>query len=167
MHYYDEEDDREPLSWRDIDKLKDGGKHRDGEKPLGEEKPRRTSYAHKQYKKKLEEFFSTGKKKEDKVKNDELKKLKEIKNKNQYLRAADEYIARNGYPKDLDFLLSMLDHKDSEKILASVKVIEELFKDESDTRKDIIRQKIHILEMTSSDSKVQSIAEETLSRMKE
>ena len=164
MNYYDD-DDREKPSWRDIDKMKDRGgraKERRDEQP----RPKRTTYAKMQYKKKLEEFFSVGKKKEDKVKLEELKKVKDIKNRNAYMKAADEFIKKYGMPKDLDFLLSMLDHRETENVCKSLELIEQMYKDETETRQDIIKQKVHILEMTASDPKVQGMAEEILSRMK-
>ena len=168
MPYNYDDEERERPDWSEIDKMKDRSKHVDKEKQEREtpEKPKRTSYAHKKYKEKLEEFFSLGKKKEDKIKNEELKKIKEIKNRSLYMKAATEYIEKNGYPKDLDFLLTLLDHKETEKIMESIKVIEDLYKGETDTRKDIIKQKIHILEMTASDPKIQQLAEEALERMK-
>ena len=169
MHYYDD-DGKDKLSWSDIDKLRDGGKHREPKDQNREEekseKPKKISYAHKQYKKKLEEFFSIGKKKEVKVKNEELKKIKEIKSKSAYIKAADEYVAKNGFPRDLEFLFSFLEHKDSEKVAKSLELIEELYKEETETRQGIIKQKIHILEMTSSDPKIQGLAEEILARIK-
>ena len=165
MHYYDD-DERERPSWSDIDKRKNRSKHVTGDERERTERPKKTSYAHKQYKKKLEEFFSVGKEKEDKKKNEELRKIMDIKNRAAYMKAANEYVEKNGMPKHLDFLLTMLDHKSTERVLESIKIIEELYKDETDTRKDIIKQKIHILEMTASDPKIQGLAEETLERMK-
>lgn len=167
MTYYDEED-REKPDWREIDKMKDRSKHvdKDREKAERADRPKRVSYAQKQYKKKLEEFFSIGKNKEDKQKQDELKKIKDIKNRNAFMKAASEYVEKNGFPRDFDFLIEMLDHKESEKVIESMRMLEALFKDETETRKDMIKQKVHILGMTSSDPKIQGAAEETYERMK-
>jgi hypothetical protein len=163
MVRYQEEDGREKMSWREIDRRKDRSPHapKEQREPQAQRpKSRRSEWMMKQYRKEVDKLFM-GKKGTQKHE----KSLKEIgKNHgtDQFETVAKTYIDQYGLPDDWNTLSLLLDYPDSNKVTEVIGAMEKIFETRSPVEKRGFKAKLDILAMTTTNSDLRDAAEELI-----
>ncbi|MCX5906586.1 MAG: hypothetical protein NTY64_05205 [Deltaproteobacteria bacterium] len=109
MGRYDDDDDREKLSWREIDKLRDHSRQV-GDRRSYQERTLRSDWAKKQHLREAEKFFQ-GKKGTEAYKKAHAA-LNDHYGTPQFQKAAQEFLQEFGLPDDWGTLLLLLDYPD-------------------------------------------------------
>jgi len=153
MMSYDE-DDREKLSWREIDRQKDKSKHASQEKPVFK-KTKRSEWIQKQYRKEAEKLFM-GKKGTPEYR----KARNELYNRHgtpKFPAIAKKFIQEYGLPDDWDTLFLFLDHKDADIVKEVILKLKSNYRERSLTAMQGFRAKLEIIAMTSADKGLREI----------
>jgi len=153
MINYDEED-REKLSWREIDRQKDKSKHASQEKPVFK-KTKRSEWIQKQYRKEAEKLFM-GKKGTPEYR----KARNELYNRHgtpKFPAIAKKFIQEYGLPDDWDTLFLFLDHKDAGTVKEVILKLKSNYRERSLTAMQGFRAKLEIIAMTSADKGLREI----------
>lgn len=136
-------DDRPKRSWRDIDKMKDGSKHRQPDRPkMSGKNQARANSASKVYKSKLDAFFDgegkapehvkekmaviSDSSKEGKSRAKALGAIKDAGTSSAMDKAVEEYLKKWELPPDFDILSQVLTCSDEEYLEKALEMIEEL-----------------------------------------
>jgi len=159
MVQYDDDDEREKPSWREIDRRKDRP-YAPKEAP-GEKKPsQRSNWMRKQYRKEADKLF-LGKKGAKGYQ----KALLEMENRHgtdQFDAAAKAFLEEYGLPDDWGTLSLLLDYSESDQVLQMLKIMRDLCPKKTPVELQGFRARLQILEMTASDSDLRDLAEEIL-----
>jgi len=157
-----EEDEREKLSWSEIDKRKDGSKHVSGEK-ASYKKSKRTEWALKQYRKEAEKLLM-GKKGTDAYK----KARNAIHDRHgtpKFNAAVKGFIREYGLPDDWDTLFLLLDYKDTDTVGDVLLRLMGSYRERSLTEMQGFRAKLEIMETTTKDEKLREAVEAILQEL--
>jgi len=148
-----DEDEREKLSWREIDRRRDRSPHAPKEAPREPLRSRRSEWVMKRYRKEADKLFmgKKGTKKHQKAHND----IDRYHGTDQFETAVKNYIDQYGLPEDWSTLSLLLDYSDSEKVLQALAAMNPI-------EKQGFKAKVDILAMTASDSDLRDFAEEML-----
>ncbi len=159
MNSYDN-DEREKPSWRDLDRKKDRSKHLSQDRPAFRPKSAKAQWAQKQYLKEVENLFK-GKKasKEHAAAHEAIHQTSGTKKFN---TAVKKYITEYDLPDDWSTLFLLLDYKDLEIVKRVMLVLKGMAQEQPLNLKEGLKSKLHIIAMTSADSEVRDLAEETL-----
>jgi hypothetical protein len=155
-----DEDEREKLSWREIDRRRDRSPHAPKEAPRERERSRRSEWVMKKYRKEADKLFmgKKGTKKHQKAHHD----IDRYHGTDQFEATVKNYIDQYGLPDDWSTLSLLLDYSDSEKVLQVLATMKNMYEGRSPVEKQGFKAKVDILAMTASDSDLRDLAEELL-----
>jgi hypothetical protein len=146
MVRYHDEDERENISWREIDRIKDRSPYAPKEAPKEREKSRRS------------EWVMKGTKKHQKARND----IDRFHGTDQFEAAVKAYLDQYGLPDDWSTLSLLLDYSDAQEVLKALTVMRNLYEARTPMEKQGFKAKVDILAMTSRDNDLRDFAEEIL-----
>ncbi len=160
MSRYDDEDEREKISWREIDRRRDRSPHAPKEPPGERERSRRSEWVMKKYRKEADKLFmgKKGTKKHKKAQGD----IDRYHGTEQFNEAVKNYLDQYGLPDDWPTLSLLLDYSDPEKVLEAIQVMKPLYEGRSPMEKQGFKSRLDILAMTASHSDLRDAAEEVL-----
>lgn len=160
MARYQDEDGREKISWREIDRRRDRSPHAPREAPKDRERSRRSEWVMKKYRKEADKLFmgKKGTKKHQKALND----LERYHGTDQFEAAVKAYLDEYGLPGDWSTLSLLLDYSDTGTILEALHAMKHLYESRTPMEKQGFKAKVDILAMTASDGDLRDLAEETL-----
>lgn len=155
-----DEEERERLSWREIDRRRDRSPYAPKETPRDQKRSRRSEWVMKKYRKEADKLFmgKKGTKKHQKAHDD----IDRFHGTDQFEVAVKTYLDQYGLPEDWSTLSLLLDYSDPEKVLQVLTRMKELYESRSPIEKQGFKAKVDILAMTASDSDLRDFAEETL-----
>jgi hypothetical protein len=160
MVQHHEEDEREKLSWREIDRRRDRSPHAPKETPGERVRSRRSEWVMRKYRKEADKLFmgKKGTKKHQKAHSD----IDRYHGTDQFETAVKNYMDQYGLPDDWSTLSLLLDYSDSEKVLQALAAMKNLYESRSPIERQGFKAKVDILAMTASDSDLRDFAEEML-----
>jgi len=161
MGRYDD-DDREKLSWREIDKMRDGSRHV-GERKGIRERTLKSDWAKKQHLRAAEKFF-LGKKGTEAYKAAHAA-LHEQYGTPQFAEAVQNFLQQFGLPDDWGTLLLILDGPDPQKAKEALAVLKTLYEKRSLLEKKGFKGKVKVLAMTTRDPALRGQCEEILEEL--
>jgi hypothetical protein len=155
-----EEDGREKISWREIDRRKDRSPHAPKEAPKDQVRSRRSEWVMKKYRKEADKLFmgKKGTKKHQKAYND----IDRYHGTDQFETAVKTYLDQYGLPDDWSTLSLLLDYSDYEKVLQVLAAMKDLYETRNPIEKQGFKAKVDILAMTTNNSDLRDFAEEVL-----
>jgi len=160
MGRHDDDDDREKLSWREIDKMRDHSRHVSGEPKSFRERSLRSDWAKKQHLREAEKFFQ-GKKGSDEYKK-AYTALHDKYGTPGFEEAAKKFILEFGPPDDWGTLILLLDAKDPGVAKAALGPVKELYQKRSPIEQKGLKGKLKVLAMTTRDKNLREETEKTL-----
>jgi hypothetical protein len=160
---YDEDEEREKLSWREIDQLKDRSKHVSREKPEFQKKSPRSEWLSKQYRKQADALFAG--KKETKEHQAAHSTLHKYHGTDKFNSTVKKYLKEYGLPDDFSTLFLMLDYKDGEVVKQVLDLLKTKVSDQSLKIQEGFRSKVRIMAMTADDEEVREYAEKVSEEM--
>ncbi|MFB3885451.1 MAG: hypothetical protein ACE144_09485 [Thermodesulfobacteriota bacterium] len=160
MVRYRDEDERESLSWREIDRRRDRSPHAPKETRQDREKSPRSQWMKKHYRKEVDKLFmgKKGTKKHQKARED----IDRYHGTNQFEATVKSYLDQYGLPDDWSTLSLVLDYSDPEKVLQALVAMKELYEGRTPMEKQGFKAKVDILAMTARDRDLRDFAEEML-----
>jgi hypothetical protein len=160
MVRYHDEDEREKISWREVDRRKDRSPYAPKEKPPDRERSRRSEWIMKKYRKEADKLFmgKKGTKKHQKTLND----IECYHGTDQFETAVKAYLDSYGLPDDWSTLSLLLDYSDAEKVLGVLTAMKSLYEGRTPIEKRGFKAKVDILAMTATDSDLRDFSEELL-----
>ncbi|MGB9627477.1 MAG: hypothetical protein ACPL6D_02345 [Thermodesulfobacteriota bacterium] len=160
MVRYRDEDERDRISWREIDRRKDRSPYAPKEPPPDRKKSRQAEWVMKKFRKEADKLFmgKKGTKKHQKARDD----IDRFYGTEQFETAVKSYLDEYGLPEDWNTLSLLLDYSDSEKVLEALQAMRNLYDARSPMEKQGFKAKVDILSMTAKDSEVRNFAEEML-----
>ena len=163
MVRYQDEDEREKISWREIDKRKDRSPY--APKETAEDRPRsqKSEWRMKQYRKQADKLFmgKKGTKKHQKAHSD----VERHHGTDQFEETAKTYLSLYGLPEDWGTLSLLLDYSDPEIVSQVIEAMKNLYETRSSAEKQVFKAKVDILAMTASDSDLRGYAEDVLTSL--
>jgi len=159
MNSYDD-DDRERPSWRDRDRKKDRSKHVSGDKPAFRPKSAKAQWAQKQYLKEVENLFKGKKASKDHGIAHEA--IHQSSGTGKFNATVKKYIAEYDLPDDWSTLFLLLDYKEIKIVKRVIALLKEKAQEEPLNIKEGFKSKLRIIAMTTGDSELKEIAEETV-----
>jgi hypothetical protein len=138
-----DDDEREKLSWREIDARRDRSFHVEKSGQPAKQKPSFEKRQESAAKKALEQFFQGKRSKEQEA---EWKKVLDGSPRN-FSQRASAYVDKNGLPKPWDDLLRLLDHRDAGFVTNVLSRIEELSEQETASKLELLNGRLRILKM--------------------
>src|SRR5512136_1472460 len=110
-----DEDEREKISWREIDRRKDRSPYAPKEAPKDQVRSRRSEWVMKKYRKEADKLFmgKKGTKKHQKARDD----IDRYHGTDQFEATVKAYLDQYGLPDDWSTLSLLLDYSDAEKVL--------------------------------------------------
>jgi hypothetical protein len=159
MNSYDDDEKERPI-WRDLDRKKDRSKHVSGDKPAFRPKSAKAQWAQKQYLKEVANLFK-GKKasKEHAIVHEAIHKYSGT---NKFNATVKKYLAEYDLPDDWSTLFLLLDYKDHKVVKRVIAVLKVMAQEEPLNIKEGFKSKLRIIAMTTPDSELKEIAEETV-----
>lgn len=160
MVRYQDEDERERVSWREVDRRKDRSPYAPKEAPKDRQRSRQSEWVMKKYRKEADKLFmgKRGTKKHQKAHHD----IDRYHGTNQFEIAVKTYLDQYGLPEDWSTLSLLLDYSDSEKVLQALDAMKGLYESRTPMEKQGFKARLDILAMTASDSDLRDFAEEML-----
>jgi hypothetical protein len=160
MVRYQDEDEREKISWREIDRKKDRSPYAPKEIPQDRERSHRSEWVMKKYRKEADKLFmgKKGTKKHQKARSD----IDRYHGTDQFEAAVKAYLNQYGLPDDWSTLSLVLDYSDPEEVLKALTAMKALYETRSLMEKQGFKAKVDILAMTASDSDLRDFAEDML-----
>ena len=160
MTRYQDEDEREQVSWREIDRRRDRSPHAPKEAPTPRERSRKSDWLMKKYRKEADKLFAgkKGTKKYQKA----LQDLDRCHGTDQFDQAAIDYLDEYGLPDDWRTLGLLLDHSDPQRVILALEAMRHQYETRAPAEKQGFKAKVDILAMTASNSDLRELAEETL-----
>lgn len=160
MPQYDNEGEREKLSWREIDRRRDRSPHAPKEPPKEHTRSRRSEWVMKKYRKEADKLFmgKKGTKKHKKAQVD----IDRYHGTEQFDEAVKSYLDQYGLPDDWRTLSLLLDYTDPEKVLEAIHAMRPLYETRLPMEKQGFKSRLDILAMTSSHRDLRDAAEEML-----
>jgi hypothetical protein len=155
-----DEDEREQISWREIDRRKDRSPYAPKEEPKARERSRKSEWMKKRYRKEVDKLFmgKKGTKKHQKARED----IDRYQGSEQFDAVAKTYLEEYGLPEDWNTLSLLLDYSDSAKVVEVLAAMKNLYEVRTPIEKQGFRAKVDILAMTASNSDLRDFAEEIL-----
>ncbi len=160
MVRYHDEDEREEISWKEIDRRKDRSPYAPREMPQDRERSQRSQWMKKHYRKEVDKLFmgKKGTKKHQKARED----IDRYHGTNQFEGAVKTYLDQYGLPDDWSTLSLLLDYSDAEKVLQALIAMKNLYEARTPMEKQGFKAKVDILAMTARDRDLRDFAEEML-----
>jgi hypothetical protein len=160
MSRYHDEDEREQISWREIDRRRDRSPHAPKEPPQEKERSRRSEWVMKKYRKEADKLFmgKKGTKKHKKAQGD----IDRFHGTEQFNETVKNYLNQYGLPDDWHTLSLLLDYSDPENVLEAIHAMKPLYEARTAVEKQGFKAKLDILAMTATHSDLRDTAEELL-----
>ena len=160
MVRYRDEDEREAISWREVDRKRDRSPYAPKEEPPDRQRSRRSEWVMKKYRKEADKLFmgKKGTKKHQKA----LSDLDRYHGTDQFEAAAKAYLDQYGLPDDWSTLSLLLDYSDAQRVLEVLTAMKGLYENRTPVEKQGFKAKVDILAMTATDSELRDSAEEML-----
>ena len=160
MVRYKDEDERENISWREIDRRKDRSPYAPKEEPKDRVRSRRSEWVMKKYRKEADKLFmgKKGTKKHLKALGD----LDRLHGTEQFEAAVKAYLDQYGLPDDWSTLSLVLDCSDPETVGEALKAMRPQYERRSLMEQQGFKAKLDILAMTTRNGDLRDLAEETL-----
>lgn len=160
MSSYHDDEEREKLSWREIDRRRDRSRHAPKEPVKEQKRPRRSEWVMKKYRKEADKLFmgKKGTKKHKKAHED----IDRYHGTEQFNDAVKNYLDQYGLPDDWRTLSLLLDYADPEKVLEAIQAMRPLYETRSPIEKQGFKSRLDILAMTSNHAELRDTAEEML-----
>jgi len=159
MVRYHDEDEREKVSWREIDKRKDRSPYAPKERPEDRPRSQKSDWRMKQYRKQADKLFmKKGTKKHQKA----LSDIERYHGTDQFEETARAYVEQYGLPEDWRTLSLLLDYSDPEMVSQAIEAMKNLYETRTTAEKLGFKAKVDILAMTASNGDLRDSAEEIL-----
>jgi hypothetical protein len=160
MARYGDEDERERISWREIDRRKDRSPYAPKESPREKERSRRSEWVMKKYRKEADKLFmgKKGTKKHQKT----LSDIDRFHGTDQFETAVKSYLDQYGLPEDWSTLSLVLDYSDPDAVSAAIRAMKPLCALRSLTEQQGFKARLDILAMTTRNGDLRDLAEEVL-----
>jgi hypothetical protein len=160
MSRYHDEDERDQISWREIDRRRERSPYAPKETPVPREKSHRSEWMKKQYRKEADKLFmgKKGTKKHQKA----LSDIDRHHGTDQFETTVKTYLDQYGLPEDWSTLSLLLDYPDAEKVFQALTAMKNLYETRTPVEKQGFKAKVDILAMTSTNSDLRDLAEEML-----
>ena len=160
MVRYQDEDEREKISWREIDRRKDRSPYAPKETPKEHARSRRSEWVMNKYRKEADKLFmgKKGTKKHQKA----LADIDRLHGTDQFETAVKTYLDQYGLPEDWSALSLLLDYSDPETVSEAIQAMKPLYGLRSLMEQQGFKARLDILAMTTRNSDLREIAEETL-----
>ena len=160
MARYRDEDERDQISWREVDRRRDRSPYAPKETPVPREKSHRSEWMMKQYRKEADKLFmgKKGTKKHQKA----LSDIDRHHGTDQFETTVKTYLDQYGLPEDWSTLSLLLDYPDAEKVFQALAAMKDLYETRTPVEKQGFKAKVDILAMTSTNSDLRDLAEEML-----
>jgi hypothetical protein len=160
MSRYHDEDERDQISWREIDRRRERSPYAPKETPVPREKSHRSEWMKKQYRKEADKLFmgKKGTKKHQKA----LSDIDRHHGTDQFETTVKTYLDQYGLPEDWSTLSLLLDYPDAEKVFQALAAMKNLYETRTPVEKQGFKAKVDILAMTSTNSDLRDLAEEML-----
>lgn len=160
MGRYQDEDERERISWREIDRRKDRSPHAPKEELRPRQKTRRSEWLMKKFRKEADKLFmgKKGSKEHQKAHSN----IDLYYGTEHFEEAVKTYIDQYGLPDDWNTLSLILDHPDSETVIKVLSLMKDLYPSRTPVEQQGFKAKVDILAMTSQNSEIREFAEEVL-----
>ena len=162
MARYHDEDEREKISWREVDRKRDRSPYAPKETHEHEQRPKshRSEWMKKQYRKEADKLFmgKKGTKKHQKA----LSDIDRFQGTDQFDATVKAYLDEYGLPGDWSTLSLLLDYSDPGKVAQVLAAMGALYRTRMPVEQQGFKAKVDILAMTASDSDLRDAAEEIL-----
>jgi len=160
MARYENEDERDKISWREIDRRKDRSPYAPREEPRDRPRSRRSEWVMKKYRKEADKLFmgKKGTKKHQKAHSD----IDRLHGTDQFEAAVKAYVEQYGLPDDWSTLSLLLDYSDPETVAGAIQAMRPLCGTRTPMEQQGFKAKLDILAMTTRNSDLRDAAEETL-----
>jgi hypothetical protein len=160
MVRYRDEDEREEISWREIDRRRDRSPHAPKGEPKERERSRRSDWIKKKYRKEVEKLFmgKKGTKKHQKA----LRDIDKFHGTDQFETAVKAYVDQYGLPDDWSTLSLLLDYSDAEVVIQALRAMKNFYEARTLVEQRGFKAKLDIIAMTASDRDLRDAAEEML-----
>jgi hypothetical protein len=157
---YQDEDERDKISWREIDRRKDRSPYAPKETLPDRVRTHRSEWMMKKYRKEADKLFmgKKGTKKHQKARSD----IDRYHGTDQFETAVKAYLDQYGLPDDWSTLSLLLDYSEAGTVLQALTSMKDLYESRSPVEKQGFKAKVDILAMTASDSDLRDFAEEIL-----
>src|SRR4030066_1115828 len=155
-----DEGEREKLSWREIDRRKDRSPYAPKETPKDQVRSRLSEWVMKKYRKEADKLFmgKKGTKKHQKARND----IDRFHGTDQFEAAVKAYLDQYGLPDDWSTLSLLLDYSDPETVSGAIQAMKPFYESRTPMEQQGYKAKLDILAMTTRDSDLRDLAEETM-----
>lgn len=161
MPRYQDEDERDKISWKEVDRRKDRSPYAPKE-TSDEHRPKshRSEWIKKQYRKEADKLFlgKKGTQKHQKAFSD----IDRYHGTDQFHEAANNYLDQYGLPDDWRTLSLLLDYPDPKKVTEVLAAMKNLYETRTPAEQRGFKAKVDILAMTATDSDLRDLAEEIL-----
>jgi hypothetical protein len=155
-----DDDEREKLSWREIDKLRDRSRHVSGERKSFPERTLRSEWAKKQHLREAEKFFQ-GKKGTAAYKGAHTA-LHEKYGSPDFQEAAKNFLQQFGLPDEWGSLLLVLDYHEPKWVKEALGEMKAMYEKRSLIEQRGFKGKVRVLAMTTGDKGVRQECEKIL-----
>jgi len=152
MRRRDDDDDREKLSWREIDKLRDRSRHYSSEGKSFKERTLRSDWAKKQHLREAEKFFQ-GRKGTEAYKTAQAA-LHEKFGTKEFQEALENFLKQFGLPDDWGTLLLVLDANNPQWVPKALAAAKEMYAKRSLIEQKGFKGKVKVLAMTTKDKNI-------------
>jgi len=163
MRSRDDDDEREKLCWREIDRMRDHSRHTDGGRKSYQERTLRSDWAKKQHLREAEKFFQ-GRKGSDAYKAAD-RAMHEKYGTSDFQEAAKNFIQQFGLPDDWGSLLLALDYHDPKWVKDALTALKTMYPKRSLLEQKGFKGKVKVLVMTTADKGLRLEAEKILEEL--
>jgi hypothetical protein len=163
MRPRDDDDEREKLSWREIDRMRDHSRHVDGGRKSYQERTLRSDWAKKQHLREAEKFFQ-GRKGTDAYKAADTA-LHEKYGTPDFQEAAKNFLQQFGLPDEWGSLLLILDFHDPKWVKDALAALKGMYPKRSLLDQKGFKGKVKILVTTTTDKAVRLEGEKILEEL--
>jgi len=163
MARYQDEDERDKISWKEIDRRRDRSPYAPKEtREPSENRPKshRFEWMKKQYRKEADKLFmgKKGTKKHQKAVSD----IDRYHGTDQFDALVKSYLDQYGLPDDWSTLSLLLDYSDAGKVSEVLAAMKNLYGARTPVEQRAFKAKVDILAMTAGDADLRDAAEEVL-----
>ena len=160
MVRYHDEDERDKISWSEIDKRRDRSPYAPKETHEPRQKSHQSEWIKKQYRKEVDKLFlgKKGTKKHEKAHSD----IDRHHGTDQFDATVKTYLDQYGLPDDWATLSLLLDYSDPKKVSQVLSAMKNLYEARTPAEQRGFKAKVDIFAMTATDSDLRDLAEEIL-----
>jgi hypothetical protein len=163
MTGYEDKNEREPLSWREIDRRRDRSPHAPKEQPRepgSKASSHRSDWVMKKFRKEADKLFQG--QKGTSAYRKALHELDKSHGTSAFEEASKTFLDRYGMPDDWNTLSMLLDHPGSEKGVDILKAMKALYETRSPMERQGFKARVDILAMTAGDGELRDFAQDLL-----